>query len=310
MSSETRFEWFIIFLKGMLMGAADAVPGVSGGTIALITGIYERFIHAITSLGARDVREVLIGVKELEPSVMARKFEQADGMFLTVLGAGILTALLTVLQLVHYLLSNHAVITYGFFFGLIAASVVALYQKISFSGFQSVSVALIGFVLSFVASGYASTSLGHGLPVIFVSGVIAICAMVLPGISGSLFLIILGQYEYMVRVLSNFMDSIFSGISVFEAALPVAVFSSGSLAGILTVSHSVKWALENHREITLVFLVSLVAGALRAPLVETGKVLTEQNSFWTAVLPEFGFAALLGFLAVLILDYRAGVVEI
>ena len=293
------------------MGAADAVPGVSGGTIALITGIYERFIHAITSFGARDVKEALIGVKELEPSVMARKFEQADGMFLTVLGAGILAALLTVLQLVHYLLSNHAVVTYGFFFGLIAASVVALYQKISFSGLQSVSAALIGFVLSFVASGYASTSLGHGLPVIFVSGMIAICAMVLPGISGSLFLIILGQYEYMVGVLSNLTDSILSGgSSVVEAALPVAVFSSGALAGILTVSHSVKWALENHREITLVFLVSLVAGALRAPLVETGKVLAEQNMTWTAVLPEFGFAALLGFAAVLILDYRAGVVEI
>ncbi|QGA80279.1 DUF368 domain-containing protein [Candidatus Nanohalobium constans] len=310
MSSENCLEWLYIFLKGMAMGAADAVPGVSGGTIALITGIYERFIHAITSVGFEDIIEVLDGFRTLDFSVIVQKFEEADGRFLMVLGAGILTAILTVLQLVHYLLSNYAVLTYGFFFGLIAASVIALYQKIEVSELQSVLAAVTGFILSFMASGYASTSMGHGLPVIFVAGVVAICAMVLPGISGSLLLIILGQYEYMVGALSKFFDSLLSGNSLIESSVPVITFSSGAVVGVLTVSHVVKWALENYREMALVFLVSLVAGALRAPIVEIGKVLANTDATWVSVMPEFASAALAGFAAVLVLDYKAGVVEI
>jgi putative membrane protein len=140
--------------------------------------------------------------------------------------------------------------------------------------------------------------------------------MILPGISGSLILVILGQYEYMSGALSRFTDALFATISsgdtisLIDSFRPVAVFILGGFVGIFTVAHFIRWALENYRKITFAFLVSLVFGALRAPILEVEKVLAENSSTWIQVVPEFGLMALAGGLLVFLIDYKAGIVEL
>lgn len=308
MEIERYKEWLLVYAKGLAMGCADAVPGVSGGTIALITGIYERLISAITSIDVEKVVTVARGINPSNLSEAREVFRDLDGFFLMVLMTGILTAVVSVLRAVHYLLTHHPVATYGFFFGLIAVSAAVLYRGIDLSTRATKLSAMTGFLLAFLVSGYATTGLGHGPGILFLSGVIAVSAMVLPGISGSLLLIILGQYEYMTGALSRFTDSVVSGLvageagPVVETSQPVLIFVVGSLVGLFTVAHAVRKALEHHRQATLAFLVSLVAGALRAPVEEVSGALSRQGVSWLTASPEFAAAALLGGLAVYLLD--------
>jgi putative membrane protein len=186
-----------IYLRGLGMGAADAVPGVSGGTIALITGIYERLIGAITAVDPGRIRTVLGGLRaEGRPEALAA-LREIDTPFLLALGAGIATAIVTVLRVIAVLLETNPVETYGFFFGLIGASALVLYSHVSLATRGRQVAAAGGFLLAFLLSGYAAGALGSSLPVIFVAGGLAVSAMILPGVSGSLLLLMLGQYEYM-----------------------------------------------------------------------------------------------------------------
>ncbi len=311
-----RYEkWLIVYLKGFAMGCADAVPGVSGGTIALIVGIYERLITAITSI---DIEKIVAVMKCVTPSMFPEAkeaFLDMDGPFLLVLGLGIITAVVSILRIIYYLLSNHPVPTYGFFFGLIAVSAVILYREVDLSTSGRKAAALAGFLTAFITSGYATAALGHELPVIFLAGMVAVSAMVLPGISGSLILIILGQYEYMSGALSEFTDAIVSGlvsgntVPVIETGPPVVVFITGAVVGLFTVAHIVRRALDTYRYATIAFLVSLVAGALRAPVEEVNRTLVEQGATWASVLPEFTIAALAGGLMIYLIDRKAGVIE-
>ncbi len=308
-------EWLALYLKGLAMGAADAVPGVSGGTIALIVGIYERLITAVTAIDPPRIRRLLSGVVPgNQPDALAA-FREADGGFLVVLLAGILSAVVAVLRLVEVLLVSVPVGTYGFFFGLIGASAVVLFGAVDVGTPGRKAAALTGFLVAFLTSGYAATALGHALPVVFLSGAVAVSAMVLPGVSGSLFLVILGQYEYMTRSLSAFLDGA-AGVllgngsdELVTAAPPVVTFLAGGVVGVLTVAHAVRYALKRARAATLAFLVSLVVGALRAPVVEVSLRLAESGETWTSAAPRFAAAAVVGAAAVLVVDRYAGVVE-
>lgn len=308
-------SWVAVYLKGMAMGCADAVPGVSGGTIALITGIYERLIAAITGIDLDRIRRVCAGVKPSNLPDARAAFLETDGPFLLVLGAGIATAVVTVLRAVDYLLTAAPVATFGFFFGLIAASAVVLFGEVDLSTRGRKAAAVAGFLAAFLTSGYASTALGNELPVVFVAGAIAVSAMILPGISGSLLLIVLGQYDYMSAALSTFTDRLAAAVTgggvdpVVEAAPPIVVFMSGALVGLFTVAHAVRRALAAYREATVAFLVSLIVGALRAPVVEVDAVLAERGVAWLAVLPTFLGAAVVGAAAVLVLDHYADAIE-
>ncbi|GAB3411938.1 DUF368 domain-containing protein [Haloparvum alkalitolerans] len=309
-------DWLAVYLKGVAMGCADAVPGVSGGTIALIVGVYERLIAAITTVSPERIRRVLAGVRPRNLPDARAAFLEVDGAFLAVLGAGIATAIVTVLRLVDHLLETLPVPTFGFFFGLIAASAVVLYGEVDLSTRDRKAAAAGGFLLAFLTSGYASSALGAGsYPVLFVAGAVAVSAMILPGISGSLLLIILGQYEYMSGALSAFVDALV-GLAVggeparvTETAPPVLVFVAGALVGLFTVAHAVRRALERDRAATLAFLVSLIVGALRAPVAEVGRVLAETGGTWRAAAPEFALAAVGGALAVGLLDRYSGTIE-
>ena len=302
-----------IYLRGLAMGAADAVPGVSGGTIALITGIYERLIAAITAVEPGRLRRIAGGLRADGQTDAVAALRELDAAFLAALGAGILTAVVSVLRLVSVLLETAPVATYGFFFGLIGASAAVLYGKVSLATRGRQLAALAGVGIAFALSGYAATTLGSSLPIIFVAGTVAVTAMVLPGVSGSLLLLMLGQYEYMSATLSTFTDGLVAAArgdgtaTLAETAPTISVFLAGGGVGLFTVAHAVRWALDQYRKATLVFLVSLIVGALRAPIEQTGIALSEASRAWTpAAIAVFAVVAVAGAAVVVGVDRLAG----
>jgi len=297
----------VVYLKGVCMGAADAVPGVSGGTIALITGIYERLIGAITAITPERVRTVLTAPVSGRRDDAREAFLTVDGPFLLALGTGILTAVLVVTRVLHVALESEPVATFGFFFGLIAASAVVLAGQASLDTPGRVVAALLGFLLAFLAAGRAAAALPSSPLVTVGVGAIAISAMVLPGISGSLILVILGQYEFLVARLTAFVDGLVAlavggdAGTLVDPATTVVAFLVGAVVGLFTVAHAVRWALVRYRNATLTFLVSLVVGGLRAPVVKAAENLPV--GWTTDALLAFGLAAVVGAVAVAVLEY-------
>jgi putative membrane protein len=304
----------VVYLKGVCMGAADAVPGVSGGTIALITGIYERLIAAITAVTPRRIWRVLGAPIPGRRSDAAAAFREVDGWFLGALGGGVLTAVLVATRVLHVALESEPVVTFGFFFGLIAASAVVLASEVALDTPGRVAAALAGFLLAFLSAGRAGTVLPSTPLVVVAVGAVAISAMVLPGISGSLILVVLGQYEYLVERLTAFVDALLGLVvggtvaALVGPATTVVAFLVGAVVGLFTVAHVVRWALENYRYATLSFLVSLVVGALRAPVVQAGEALAPGG--WTADATfAFALAAVVGAALVVGLErYTDGIV--
>jgi len=296
-------EWLAVYLKGVLMGAADAVPGVSGGTIALITGIYERLIDAVTALDI-GLLALVFGAHTGEGRSRLRAgLVEADVGFLVVLGTGIVTAVVTVSRLLDYALGTARGLTFAFFFGLIAASAVVLYRQVALDSADSVVAAVAGFVVAFLLTDPTlGGALPNTLPVVFLAGAIAVSAMVLPGISGSFLLLLLGQYEFLVDTLTAFVDGLIAlgRDGLLEAGATVVTFVAGAVVGLLSVAHAVNWALEARREATLAFLVSLMVGALRLPVAEVAASTPE----WTAAAAAGVLgAALVGGVAVLLADH-------
>jgi putative membrane protein len=293
------------------MGTADAVPGISGGTIALITGVYERLIGAITAVSPGRLRDLLGAVVPGEDTAAAwRAARDMDVVFLAVLGTGVVTAVVTVTRVVDVALETIPVLTFGFFFGLIGASAVVLWSDVHLDTRGRAAAAVAGFVFAFVISGRAAATLGHSSLVTFAAGTIAVSALVLPGISGSLILILLGQYEFMVGTLRDAVDGVLAVVlgesvpGLGPSLVTVVTFVTGAFVGLFTVSHVVKWALDRRREATLAFLVSLIVGALRAPVVDVGRRLAEANRSWTPeVAGTFLAAALVGGAIVLLVEW-------
>src|SRR6056297_1255418 len=242
----------ILFLKGIIMGLADVIPGVSGGTMALITGIYEDLILAIKSIDPRIVIECVRGNFETGRS----RLSNIRFRFLIPLGLGIGLALLVGARFIGYLLNNYPPYMYSFFFGLIAASAVLVYFEIPRLGASVFFFSILGVIVSVVIVGFSGAAFNHGLPMIVISGAIAVCAMVLPGISGAFILLLLGQYEYMLNAVANLPGS----LNVF------IVFGLGAIAGLVVFSRLLSYALNRWRSATLGFLVGLMVGALRKPV--------------------------------------------
>jgi len=236
--------------------------------------------------------------------------------FLLVLGVGVLSAVVTVANAVDVAYHQYPGLTFSFFFGLIAASVVVLLGEVSVETPGRVAAGVAGFTLAFVVSGLSQGNvLPGGLAVLFVTGAVAICAMVLPGVSGSLLLLILGQYAYMTGALAAFLDAVAAAaagngiLPAVRAAPPVAAFCAGGLVGLFTVAHAVRRALRRRRRATVAFLVSLVVGALRAPVAAVGRELAATGGTWSDAAPAFAGAALLGAAAVLVLNRYTGAIE-
>jgi putative membrane protein len=277
---------FVIFLKGMLMGMADIVPGVSGGTMALISGIYERFVGALSSINFKFITRGLKGDRE-----GARKsWMSIDWAFIIPLFIGILLAMVIFARVIDHLLDNFAGPTYAFFFGLILASAGFVYKYVEHLDVRHVLSGVIGFLLVVVVVGIEQITDNHSLPVLFISGAIAVCAMVLPGISGSLTLLILGQYEYFLEALNkgSWKDLIAVG--------------AGAVIGILLFARFLNWLLKSHRSATMAFLFGCMLGALRLPS-EIIIAETDATSMTAVVLVLV--SAALGFAGVFALERRS-----
>jgi len=257
-AKEKKFEdsSFIIFLKGMLMGSADIIPGVSGGTMALITGIYERLIHAIKGINLKFIPYLIKGEKEKA----IENLKSIDFQLLLPLGLGILVAFFTLARLILYLMEYHTALVFGFFFGLILASASVVYKYIEKIDLWCVLSALAGFVGVVLLIGLKEVGENHTLPVIFFSGMVAICAMILPGISGSLILLTLNQYYYMLSALRNVRNQL----------VEILVFVFGAILGLAAFSRVLDYLLRTHRSGTMAFLFGLMLGALRRPAEEIG----------------------------------------
>ncbi|MBS3816986.1 MAG: DUF368 domain-containing protein [Candidatus Thermoplasmatota archaeon] len=240
------------YLEGMVMGLANIIPGVSGGTMALILGIYERLINSINSLPLTSPILLMKGEKE----EFKQKLKKIDYRFLIPLVLGIASATLLLARFIQFFLDKHPGKTFAFFFGLIFASAGTLYHKVQNIDYRIVVSGAVGFLFAFLAGGLSPLEANHSPLVIFFSGAIAIVSLILPGISGSFVLVYLRQYEYLINALNSF-------------DLPVLlVFMVGAVIGLFSFAKFLEYLLENHKRTTLVFLFGLILGALRVPVDE------------------------------------------
>ncbi|MFT4946886.1 MAG: putative membrane protein [Natronomonas sp.] len=268
-------SWLIIYAKGLAMGSADAVPGVSGGTIALIVGIYERLISALTALDPTILRHVLSLHRPTGRAAFLNEVRRMDLPFLVALGSGMVTAVVLLARVVEFALATLTGPTYAFFFGLIGASAVILGERAWIQQPRQILAAVAGFAIAFLIAGVSGGGdVPSSAPAIFLAGSIAISGMLLPGISGAFILLLLGQYETMTATLNAFVDGLLAlgreGVTdaLVQDGVLIAAFLSGAAVGVLTVAYAVRWALETYRRATLVFLVSLMVGSLRLPVLE------------------------------------------
>ena len=237
----------IIFLKGMLMGIADLVPGISGGTIAFITGIYEDFIEALNNINFKIFDGDLIN------QFTKKKFD-----FLLILISGILLSILSFSKLLTYLLTNFNIELRSFFLGLILVSIIILYRSINqirLIQIQYIFLMIFSILSSFMIFNMSSFEPKVTVLYIFLCGVVCSLAMILPGISGAYILIILGTYEFLIDKISNlFLD--INSIKI------VCIFGFGFIIGIIFFSKFIKYLLLNFKNSTFVALIGLIIGSL------------------------------------------------
>ena len=243
-----------IFVKGVLMGMADTVPGVSGGTIAFITGIYERLIEGINSIDLKMPFYLFKG----DFGRLKEAFFSVDFALFIPLGTGIVTAFLAFSKLMVMALQNYPAVTFGFFFGLILASALKVFGRVSEHSMGGTSFGFLGFLFGFLITGLDALASIHSLLMLFFAGFTAVFALILPGISGSFILLILGQYEYIINAVHGFSGHL----------LELTVFISGGVVSLFSFSKLLSYLFRKHEDITLLFLAGLMVGSLRLPLVE------------------------------------------
>jgi len=289
-------------LKGFCMGSADIVPGVSGGTMALILGIYERLLSAIRSFD-RAWLDDLLNLR------IRHALERNDLVFLFPLLLGIGGALLFFTRVVPLptLIVTQPELVYGLFFGLIAASIVILMGEVDRYGLREVAIAVAGAIIGFVIVNLVPVTTPDSLWFIFLCGFVAISAMLLPGISGSFILLILGKYAYIIDALGNF-------------DLPVIItFGMGMVTGLVVFSRAITWLLRHYHQSTLLLIKGILIGSLwiiwpfqerTFEIVRGKEKLVGSSPVWpdavNGTVAGSGACLAAGFLLVMLIHYFAG----
>ena len=232
-----------LFLKGVFMGIAEIIPGVSGGTIAFITGIYEELINSIKSVNASSVK-LLLSFK------LSLFWKQINGSFLLTLLVGMLTSILALSRVIVFLIEEHPFKIWGFFFGLIIASTIVIFYQIKLVNSKVFISALIGLIISSYIALEAPSSTPNSNLFIFLSGAIAISAMILPGISGSFILVFLSKYEFILNSLNNFDIAV------------ISVFVGGCVVGLVTFSRVFSYLFKKYNDVVISVLVGFLLGSL------------------------------------------------
>lgn len=239
----TLKDYFLLYLKGVGMGGADVVPGVSGGTVAFITGIYQELLDTIKSF---DIEAL-----QLLKSARFKDFWQhINGTFLIVLLGGIASSIVTLAQLVIYLLATYPIQVWSFFFGLIIISAILVFKEIRKWNLWVVLFGILGAAISYYITIAAPAETTTELWFIFIAGAVAICAMILPGISGAFILLLFGKYEY-----------IFSALKDFDVKV-VLVFVLGCATGLLTFARLISWLLNRYYNMAVALLAGFMVGSL------------------------------------------------
>lgn len=238
-----RRNYLSVVLKGMAMGAADVVPGVSGGTVAFITGIYQELINSL---------------KSIEPGLLALLFQRGpaavwqaiNGNFLLALFSGVLFSVFTLAKAISYSLQHYPILVWSFFFGLIAASALLLFKQLERKSTVELLCAGIGVITAFFISSISPGQLEGSYLNLFLAGLVAICAMILPGVSGAFLLLMMGLY-------STVIDAI-KGLDIAS----IACFGAGAGMGLLLFSHVLGWLFERFYSQTLALLTGFLIGSL------------------------------------------------
>ena len=238
-------------IKGACMGAADVIPGVSGGTIAFIMGIYDEFVGSLASINMEAVKLLFSGK-------FKAFWKHINGSFLISLVIGIGISVVALAGIMQYLLANKPIQTWAFFFGLIVASSIFIIRGISGWKLREGLFLIFGVILGITICTLSPTQTPDGLWFIFLSGAIAICAMILPGISGSFILLILGKYQYIMGVISDLV----SGVNIGQNILIIGVFGIGAVIGILSFSKLLHWLLARWEKETMIVLAGFIIGSL------------------------------------------------
>jgi len=301
MSSVSLSIYLILAIKGFCMGAANVIPGVSGGTMALILGIYEELIDAIRSLNLKFLRLIaLLKIRDALSSV--------SWPFLLPVGLGILLATLSLAKGLSWLLDNYTVIVWSFFFGLILSSIFTVGRVVKKWRTPTFVATGLGTVAAYFLFSLVPVATPDAPWFIFVSGFLAICAMILPGVSGAYILVLLGKYHYILEAVNN---------KEFGTLL---ILTAGALVGLLSFVRVIGWVLKRYHDLTMAILIGLMLGSLRRiwPWKETLTTLLDSHGkqippVQTNILPpsfnsEVGLALLLmfiGFVVVFSLDFWA-----
>jgi len=236
-------DYIIIAMKGMGMGAADVVPGVSGGTIAFITGIYEELIESIKSVN-------LNSIKLLMQFKLKDFWKAVNGNFLLTLVTGIAISFFSLAKLIKNLLEQQPILIWSFFFGLIVASALVIAKKITEWKLRSIIAILVGIGIAYMVTVVTPAETTNAYWFLFLSGALAICALILPGISGAFILLLLGKYEFVLNALSSFKLDV------------IAVFGVGAAAGLLSFSNLLSWLLKKYHNMTIALLSGFMIGSL------------------------------------------------
>ena len=253
-------DYITIALKGMGMGAAEVVPGVSGGTIAFITGIYEELIESIKSVNLKSIK-LLLNFK------LADFWKAVNGNFLVSLVIGIAISFKSLAKLITCLLEQHPILIWSFFFGLIVASAFVVAKKITEWKLRSIIAMLIGIGIAYMVTVVTPAETPNAYWFLFLSGALAICAMILPGISGAFILLLLGKYEFVLSALSQFKLDV------------IAVVGLGAVTGLLSFSNLLSWLLRKYHNMTIALLSGFMIGSLNKvwPWKETLSTFTDRH---------------------------------
>lgn len=239
----TFFDYFMITLKGIAMGAADVVPGVSGGTIAFISGIYEELISSINAVNFNTL-------KILRKEGFAAAWKSINGNFLLALVLGIAISVVSLVKLIKWLLENEPVLLWSFFFGLVLASILYVGKQIKRWDAATVLVLILGATIAYYVTTLPALATNDSNLYLVLAGSLAICAMILPGISGAFILLLLGAYKPAVDAIeSRDIKTIF-------------FLAIGAIVGLLTFSRLLKWLFDHYRNLTLAALTGFIVGSL------------------------------------------------
>jgi putative membrane protein len=265
----TLKQYSTLVFKGMGMGAADVVPGVSGGTIAFISGIYEELLDSIKSININSIKLLF--------TFKFKEFAEAINFnFLLAIFGGIGISIISIASILKYLLDTQAILTWAFFFGLIAASTILIGKKIKNKSIWNILAVLIGTVLAYYITSSTPVETPNDWWFIFFSGAIAICAMILPGISGAFILLLLGKYHFIITALSEIKIG------------TILIFVAGAFTGLISFSNILSWLLKKYHDLTIAVLTGFMFGSLNKvwPWKETLETFTNSHGIEKPLIQE------------------------